>query len=519
LLVRRHYGGKAMDIIQCGNIIAGSETDSALHILLVRALQAVDCIDGYIGLVNAEHTSIPSIIANSMSNESSRDMGELILSALSQKLHEPRFSSIKKEECLPILLTRANGQAARTPNDCVVVLLAKVDSDLLMLCLRGLQLHHFTQQICMALQRVSELSMQLLDRFLMHRWFAQERHEVEFIGMSGAFLELETRVKRIARTHPTAPILIVGERGSGKESIARAIHYYSPQRGKPFITVNSAALQQDLYASELFGFRKGAFTGASEDRQGKFRAAESGTLFLDEITEMPANVRGGLLRALDRGEIQSIGYESSFHVNVRVIAATNKEIEKLVEAGNFPADVYDRLNVLSIRVPPLRERKEDIPLLLNYFFSRYCRFWELNGESRCPARCGANHSIACLQSEAMAALLDYDWPGNIRELRNTVLWLISESAVGCPISSEHLPPHILRRASDLHRLGSFPDQSMKLDLAITRHIVTVLNITQGNKTAAARMLGLPLSTLVSKMKRLGIDSPCGPSARQNKQLL
>ena len=176
-----------------------------------------------------------------------------------------------------------------------------------------------------------------------------------------------------------------------------------------------------------------------------------------------------------------------------------------MESGGFPADLYDRLNVLSIRVPPLRERKEDIPLLLGYFFSRYCRLWELRGDPGCSPLCGATHKGACLQPDTLAALIEYDWPGNIRELRNTVLWLISESAGTCPISSGHLPPHILRQAANPSQPTSSSSEGMKLETAIKYHIGTVLKMTHGNKSAAAKILGVPLSTLVSKIKRLGIN--------------
>jgi transcriptional regulator with GAF, ATPase, and Fis domain len=323
---------------------------------------------------------------------------------------------------------------------------------------------------------------------------------IGFVGKSGAFCRLAEQLKRIAK-QVDAPVLITGERGAGKELAALAIHYYGPRRDKPFLAVNCAALHNDLYVAELFGYRKGAFTGAVGDRLGKFRSAEGGTLFLDEITEIPPTVSAGLLRALDHGEIQCLGYDQPIKVNVRILAATNRDIRRMVEENKFPADVFDRLNVLSVRVPPLREREEDIPVLVSYFCRKFCVGLAAEDTGLCKV-CMETGRVECLEAQVLQVLKNYSWPGNIRELKNTVIKLITESEGG-KIGTHHLPTEVANAASKI--AGEVP--SLALDTALRDHISGVLNLTRWNRSAAAKLLGLPLSTLVSKMKRLQITPP------------
>jgi DNA-binding NtrC family response regulator len=331
---------------------------------------------------------------------------------------------------------------------------------------------------------------------------AQElMRRIGFVGKSDMFQRLAEQLKRIAR-QADAPVLITGERGAGKELAALAIHYYSPRRDKPFLAVNCAALHNDLYAAELFGYRKGAFTGAMEDRLGKFKSAEGGTLFLDEITEIPPTIAAGLLRSLDHGEIQGLGYDKPVKVNVRILAATNRDIQQLVHEQKFPADVFDRLNVLSVRVPSLRERKEDIPVLVSYFCRKFCVGLAAEGTGLCNL-CMETGTIECLEAQVIQMLKNYSWPGNVRELKNTVIKLITESEGG-KIGMRHLPTDI---ASPDGRRGENEVPSLALDAALRDHIARVLKLTKGNKSAAAKLLGLPLSTLISKMKRLHITPP------------
>jgi transcriptional regulator with GAF, ATPase, and Fis domain len=286
-----------------------------------------------------------------------------------------------------------------------------------------------TQELSASITRaIAEAGIQYLKQFddLVPSSSYSLLRRIGFVGESEAFQGLADQLKRIAR-QADAPVLITGERGAGKELAALAIHYLSPRRDKPFLAVNCAALHSDLYAAELFGYRKGAFTGAVGDRPGKFKSAEGGTLFLDEITEIPQTVCAGLLRALDHGEIQSLGYDTPSQVDVRILAATNRDIQQFVDEQKFPADVFDRLNVLSVRVPPLRERKEDIPVLASYFCRKFCVGLAAEGIGLCKI-CMETGSIECLEAQVIRALKDHDWPGNIRELKNTVIRLITEKA-------------------------------------------------------------------------------------------
>jgi transcriptional regulator with GAF, ATPase, and Fis domain len=290
------------------------------------------------------------------------------------------------------------------------------------------------------------------------------------------------------------PVLIVGERGAGKEGAAYGIHYHSARRDRGFLTVNSALLSNELAASELFVFRQGAFTGATRARLGKFQAADHGTLSLDEISEAPHGVLSGLLRVLEYGEIQKLGQDFSARIDVRVVASTNRDLRGLVGAGRFPADVFDRLNVFSVRVPPLRERREDIPLLTTYLFRAFVghvdsAFLE-EGVKPIARASAAGMSEQAVLSTVMSIAKRYGFPGNIRELRSLVLRLgVCGGAWGEAFSSE--------RASG----GS----DLRLRTATRDHILSVLERTSWNKSASARILDVTLSTLISKMKKLSID--------------
>jgi DNA-binding NtrC family response regulator len=352
---------------------------------------------------------------------------------------------------------------------------------------------------CSYLMKVQSDINAVLDAHSFRKGFASRGFEIDYVGASEGFRSLDERVKRLAAERDV-PVLVTGERGSGKESAACALHYYSPRRNGPFLPLNSACLQRDLYESELFGHRRGAFTGAQNDRPGKFREAAGGTIFFDEITAVPREVCPGLLRALDHGEIQTIGYDRPTRVNVRIVAATNKDINRMVKENQFPADLYDRLNVLSIRVPSLRERKKDVTQLLKYFFRRFCPQGKASGGPEMCRVCRKEATLDCLTPQLLQLLEGYDWPGNIRELRNVAIQLLAESAGTGGISKDHLPTEIRRGRTACQT----SDSNLELKNTVKGHILTVLGMTKGNKSAAAKLLGLPLSTLVSKMKRLGI---------------
>jgi DNA-binding NtrC family response regulator len=253
--------------------------------------------------------------------------------------------------------------------------------------------------------------------------------KTSIIGHSNAVKEVLERVAQYAPVQST--VLIEGESGTGKELVARAIHDLSPRVGKPFIAVNCAALTETLLESELFGHEKGAFTGATSLRKGRFEIANGGTLFLDEVGEMPAATQVKLLRVLEEREFMRVGGSSAIEVDVRVIAATNRDLAAAVREGDFRRDLYYRLNVLHVRIPPLRERREDIPLLIHHFVQEFCR--------------ENDRSFVGITDEAMAILQNYDWPGNVRELRNLIESMLVLTP-GSKIRPQDIPREIYDRA-------------------------------------------------------------------------
>jgi len=318
---------------------------------------------------------------------------------------------------------------------------------------------------------------------------ARQGIDMDILGLDPTFLRFEQKLKRLGSAE--FPVLLTGERGAGKEYAAFAIHYYSRRRGS-FLPVNCGAITPELCGSELFGYKRGAYTGAFEDRLGKFAAAQGGTIFLDEITELPEAARPALLRVLESGELQRVGSDSPSRVDVRIVAATNKDLEKLVLENKFPADLFDRLSVLQLRVPPLRERPVDIPLLADYFARRYC-----SADKVVCAKCLESMTAPpCIDQEYASAITHYPWPGNIRQLRNALIRSLL-------IETERLPFDTVRIQEGIPCYSTVA-QEVTLELVVTHHIKGVLERTHWNKSAAARILGIPLSTLVAKMKRLGI---------------
>jgi transcriptional regulator with PAS, ATPase and Fis domain len=297
-------------------------------------------------------------------------------------------------------------------------------------------------------------------------------------------------IGKIAKTEST--VLITGESGTGKELIASTIHYQSPRSRGPFIPVNAGALPENLVESELFGTVRGAFTGA-EDKKGLFEHSESGTLFLDEVGELPPSAQVKLLRVLQDREVRRVGSVRPIHVDVRVIAATNRDLKVQRDRGEFREDLFYRLNVLRIELPPLRERRDDIPVLARYFLEQQ------------NERLGKR--LREFSPRAQLALLQYDYPGNIRELQNA----IERAAVladSNEISEHDLPPEMLERF--VPRLPHTPEDVYSVDLSLQevedRHILRVLNRQGGNATKAAESLGISRATLWRKLKKLGYGS-------------
>jgi DNA-binding NtrC family response regulator len=342
----------------------------------------------------------------------------------------------------------------------------------------------------------------LIWRTLLHEHASRQGLDLHMVGKSRQLLDLEREI-RLVGSSSRCPVLILGERGSGKELAAYAIHYSSDRRSKPFLPLNSAVLSETLFADELFGHERGAFTGAVERRAGVIQAAEGGTLFIDEIGDLVPQAQAALLRFLDQGELRTIGSDKPRRLDVRIVAATNKNLPQLVEEGKFRADFYDRLNVFQIRIPPLRERREDVRLLINYFLKKTCseigRKRRIRQREVCEA-CTRSVAPLCTHPAFYQALEEYEFPGNVRELRNLLVRLAA-IILEDRLRPEHAALYL--REGEVQATDSPSDLS--LDAAVRRHIDRVLQITGYNKSAAARSLHVPLTTLINKMKRLGMS--------------
>ncbi len=313
------------------------------------------------------------------------------------------------------------------------------------------------------------------------------------VGSSTAMLEVYKLVARVADSKST--VLLQGESGTGKELIARAIHTNGPRRDKPFIPVNCGALPDTLLESEMFGYEKGAFTGAVGTKMGLFESANGGTLFLDEIGELGQALQVKLLRVMQDQEVRRVGGTTSTRVDVRIIAATNRDLEQLVKEGKFRDDLFYRLKVVPITLPSLAERREDIPMLVHHFLQK------------CAA--GAEHAVRGVLPETMALLTDYRWPGNVRELENAIERAVSLSH-GPLLMPEDLPEAIhhgaTAEASIRPQLTDPQDEAyLTLEEVEKRHLIRVLKEMKGNKVKAAKILGIDRRTLYRMAERFGLD--------------
>jgi DNA-binding NtrC family response regulator len=315
---------------------------------------------------------------------------------------------------------------------------------------------------------------------------ADEADGPALVGHSPAIIEV---MKTIARVAPSqATVLVLGETGTGKELVARTIHRWSERASRRFVAVNCSALAEGLLESELFGHVKGAYTGAANSRPGLFREADRGTLFLDEIGDISPGLQARLLRALQEHEIVPLGAETPIKVDVRVIAATHRDLPDLVRQGRFREDLYYRLDVVRLKLPPLRERRQDIPLLVDHFLRRL------------TARHG--RGPVAVDPEALRRLLGYDWPGNIRELQNVLerAVLLAEQGV---IGPEHLATTVRASAAALPDTGEAPALRSLEDVE-REHVVRVLSATGGNREESSRILGISRRTLTRMIQRWGL---------------
>jgi two-component system response regulator HydG len=344
----------------------------------------------------------------------------------------------------------------------------------------------------LTLERAREHAGLKAENELLKRKLDADPDTPTIIGKSDAMKAL---LEMLAMAAPSeATVLITGESGTGKELIARSLHVNSPRKDQPMVVVNCAAITETLLESELFGHEKGSFTGADKRHEGRFMQADHGTLFLDEIAETTPTMQAKLLRVLQQKEIQRVGGEEVIPVDVRIVAATNRDLDAAVAQGDFREDLYYRLNVMPLDVPPLRERLDDIPLLADHFLKRYA---EKNRKS-----------VKGFTPLAMDMLLKYDWPGNVRELENAV-----ERAVilltGDHITEKQLPINIVNTYPELERttvsVSPPSDGTRSLEEIEKEAILATLEATGGNKSESARRLGITRKTLHNKLKGYGIE--------------
>ena len=337
----------------------------------------------------------------------------------------------------------------------------------------------------------------------------EEHHEEEdnLIGDAPSMVALKSQVRKLARSQ--APIYISGESGSGKERIARLIHTLGPRREKPFVAVNCGAIPSELMESEFFGHRKGAFTGAVEDRKGLFREADGGTLFLDEVADLPLHMQVKLLRAIQEKSVRPVGEAKEFQVNLRILCATHKNLEDEMEEGRFRQDLFYRLNVIEAHVPPLRERREDIPKLIQHILNRLSQAWDIPPPS--------------VSSDAVSAIGNYAFPGNVRELENTLeraLTLCDGNTIlpeHLRLSSSHPAPVANRYSSPVSspappaRPSEQPLEEFLQEIE-KQEILKALDITHWNRTAAAKKLGMTFRSLRYRLKKLELDRDGGEAS-------
>jgi two-component system response regulator HydG len=315
----------------------------------------------------------------------------------------------------------------------------------------------------------------------------QLRTRPGFGGLIGVSMKMQRVYKMIEKvSQHEYPVLVLGESGTGKELVARSIHFLGPRKDRPFAPVDCSALVPTLIESELFGYVRGAFTGAMQAKQGLLEAAQGGTLFLDEIGDMPVDLQAKLLRALQEREVKPVGSTERRRINVRIIAATNRDLDSAIRAGTFRQDLYFRLNVVQIKLPPLRDRKSDIPILVTAFLEKFCDPQGL---------------VRTISEDAMRRLIAYDWPGNVRELENAIERAAALGS-GPVLHVGDLPSNLQYPTSE--RVPE-RDEILPLEELERRAILRTLRETAGDKLSAARMLGIGKTTLYRKLKQYNME--------------
>jgi DNA-binding NtrC family response regulator len=339
------------------------------------------------------------------------------------------------------------------------------------------------EDVKMTVRRLLEHRKVLMENLVLRQQLSQQFGNREFVGLSPQISQVLDILSKVIPTRSN--ILLLGESGTGKGLIAEIVHGNSQRKDKPFISINCSAIPENLLESELFGYRKGAFTGAASDKKGLITMADQGTLFLDEIGDMPVGLQAKVLKVLETGEVLPLGETKPRFVDIRLVAATNKDLEEQIRKGLFREDLYYRLNVIEVKIPPLRERREDIEVLARHFVEKYCR--------------ENNKRVVGISEEAMAALLSYPWPGNIRELRNVIERAVVLSGSDT-IGPAELPEKIRSRDGS-RTTGTLKDRLDSCEETIIREM---LQANDWNKEDTARQLGVDLATLYRKIKKLGI---------------
>jgi DNA-binding NtrC family response regulator len=351
-----------------------------------------------------------------------------------------------------------------------------------------------TDHLIILIKRALETQRLVTENILLKEEVSSRFGLPGIIGTSRNILDVAQIVQKVAATKTT--VLILGESGTGKELFARAIHNLSSRKHYPFVPINCAAIPKALLESELFGHEKGSFTGADARKMGKFELADKGTIFLDEIGDMDLSIQAKLLRAIEEGEIERVGAITFMKLDVRIVAASNKDLEKAVEEKKFREDLFYRLNVFPVKVPPLRERKEDIPILVEYFINKYCNEMKT--------------SVKSVSKEALDILMGYHWKGNVRELENTIerAVILCDGDVITPehfvLSKEVVSGPVTAFSSTEGTLESVAKEALRT--AETKRISSALHETRGNKSKAAEILQVSYKTLLTKIKEYGIES-------------